>query len=221
MKQCEIKSLYDLKESLAGEKLAELTYPWEALPKIGEWIKELGQLLDLELYEKRGEDIWIAKNATIYPNSNIYGPTIIGENTEVRPGAFIRGNALVGNNCVVGNSTELKNVILFNKVQVPHYNYVGDSILGYMSHMGAGSITSNVKSDKTLVVVKDSSERIETGLKKVGSMLGDGVEVGCNSVLNPGTVIGKNTNIYPLSSVRGVIHENCIFKSADRICKKH
>lgn len=220
MKQCRIAALYSLEESIAGNKLSELTYPWEALPKIGEWIIELGEKLDPSLYDKKEDNIWIAKSAKIYPNANIYGPAIIGEETEVRPGAFVRGNALVGNHCVVGNSTELKNVILFNNVQVPHYNYVGDSILGYKSHMGAGSITSNVKSDKTLVVVKDEGSGIETGLKKFGAMLGDQVEVGCNSVLNPGTVIGKNTNVYPLSSVRGVIPENSIFKSPSNICEK-
>ena len=222
MKQCEIKNLYNLEQTMAKELLETMTYPWEVLPKIGEFIKKLGESLNPEIYEKReGEDIWIAKNAKIYPSANIYGPAIIGEETEVRPGAFIRGNALVGNKCVIGNSTELKNVILFNNVQVPHYNYVGDSILGYKSHMGAGSITSNVKSDKTLVIVKDGKKQIETGLKKFGAMLGDEVEVGCNSVLNPGTVIGKNTNIYPLSSVRGVIPEKSIFKDKDNIVIKN
>ena len=173
------------------------------------------------MYEKKGENIWIAKSAKIAPTASITGPVIIGEETEVRPGAFIRGNALVGNNCVVGNSTELKNVILFNNVQVPHYNYVGDSVLGYKSHMGAGSITSNVKSDKKLVVVKGSSEKWETGLKKFGAMLGDHVEVGCNSVLNPGTVIGRNSNVYPLTSVRGVIPSDSIVKSMDDIVEKY
>lgn len=220
MKQCEIRNLYSLEETIAKDKLMELTYPWEALPKIGAWIKELGETLDVDKYEKRGEDVWVAKSAKIFPNASIYGPAIIGEETEVRPGAFVRGNALVGNHCVVGNSTELKNVILFNNVQVPHYNYVGDSILGYKAHMGAGSITSNVKSDKTLVVVKDGEEKIETGLKKFGAMLGDQVEVGCNSVLNPGTVIGKQTNVYPLSSVRGVINANSIFKAPGNVCEK-
>ena len=171
------------------------------------------------MYEKKGEDIWIAKSAKIYPNNYIAGPCIIGENTEVRPGAFIRGKALVGNDCVVGNSTELKNVILFNHVQVPHYNYVGDSILGFYSHMGAGSITSNVKADKLPVVVKDaeSGERIETGLKKFGAMLGDHVEIGCNSVLNPGTVVGRGTNVYPTSCVRGVVSENSIWKNSGEV----
>ncbi len=220
MKQCKISELYDLAETLAKELMEKFTYPWEVLPEIGDFVCALGERLDPQIYEKKGENIWIAKSAKVYESANIYGPAIIGENTEVRPGAFIRGKVLVGNNCVVGNSTELKNVILFNNVQVPHYNYVGDSILGYKSHMGAGSITSNVKSDKTLVVVKSKDESIETGLKKFGAMLGDFVEVGCNSVLNPGTVIGRNTNIYPLSPVRGVIPANSIFKSQQDIVDK-
>jgi len=222
MENVKIENLYDLNETLAGEYLRGFTYPWEALGGIGELITGLGEKLDPGKYDKRGEDIWIAKSARIYENVGaITGPCIIGENTEVRPGAFIRGKALVGNDCVIGNSTELKNVIIFNHVQVPHYNYVGDSILGFCSHMGAGSITSNVKSDKTLVVVKDGEERIETGLKKFGAMLGDHVEVGCNSVLNPGTVIGRNTNIYPLSRVRGVIPCDSVYKDRDDIVKKH
>ena len=221
MENAKIINLYDLNETLAGEYLKGFTYPWEALKGIGELIPELGKKLDPEKYEYRGDSIWIAKSAKIHENVGaITGPCIIGENTEVRPGAFIRGKALVGNDCVIGNSTELKNVIIFNHVQVPHYNYVGDSILGFYSHMGAGSITSNVKSDKTLVVVKDGEERIETGLKKFGAMLGDHVEVGCNSVLNPGTVIGRNTNIYPLSRVRGVIPSDSIYKDGDEIVKK-
>ena len=220
MKQCEISSLYDLNKTQAAEVFAGCTYPWEVLPKIKDYILKLGESLDPAIYEQRGEQIWIAKSAKIYDNSNIYGPVIIGEETEVRPGAFIRGNAIVGNHCVVGNSTELKNVILFDNVQVPHYNYVGDSILGYKAHMGAGSITSNVKSDKTLVVIKGKEENMETGLKKVGAMLGDGVEIGCNSVLNPGTVIGRGTSVYPLSSVRGVIPGNCIYKDAEHIVER-
>ncbi|MGN0313131.1 MAG: UDP-N-acetylglucosamine pyrophosphorylase [Lachnospiraceae bacterium] len=220
MKQCEISSLYDLNKTQAAEVFAGCTYPWEVLPKIKDYILKLGESLDPAIYEQRGEHIWIAKSAKIYDNANIYGPVIIGEETEVRPGAFIRGNAIVGNHCVVGNSTELKNVILFDNVQVPHYNYVGDSILGYKAHMGAGSITSNVKSDKTLVVIKGKEEKMETGLKKVGAMLGDGVEIGCNSVLNPGTVIGRGTSVYPLSSVRGVIPENCIYKDAEHIVER-
>ena len=221
MKQCEISSLYDLNKTQAAEVFAGCTYPWEVLPKIKDYILKLGESLDPAIYEQRGEQIWIAKSAKIYDNSNIYGPVIIGEETEVRPGAFIRGNAIVGNHCVVGNSTELKNVILFDNVHVPHYNYVGDSILGYKAHMGAGSITSNVKSDKTLVVIKGKEEKIETGLKKVGAMLGDGVEIGCNSVLNPGTVIGRGTSVYPLSSVRGVITANSIYKDAEHIVERN
>ena len=221
MENAKIQNLYDLNETLAGEYLRGFTYPWEALSGIGELISELGKKLDPEKYEYRGDSVWIAKSARIYENVGaVIGPCIRGENTEVRPGAFIRGKALVGNDCVIGNSTELKNVIIFNHVQVPHYNYVGDSILGFYSHMGAGSITSNVKSDKTLVVVKDGNEEIATGLKKFGAMLGDHVEVGCNSVLNPGTVIGRNTNIYPLSRVRGVIPSDSIFKDGDEIVIK-
>ena len=220
MEECKIKNLYNLDETIAKELLENVTYPWEALPKIEEFIIELGKKLDTNIYEKKGENIWIAKSAKVAPTAYINGPVIIGEDAEIRHCAFIRGKAIVGNGAVVGNSTELKNVILFNKVQVPHYNYVGDSILGYKAHMGAGSITSNVKSDKKLVVVKNGTEKIETGLKKFGAMLGDNVEVGCNSVLNPGTVIGRNTNIYPLSSVRGVIKENSIYKNKNEIVKK-
>ena len=220
MENCKIKNLYNLEETMAKPLLEKLDYPWEALPKISEFIIELGNNLDKEIYEEKQENVWIAKTAKIYPTAYIKGPAIIGENAEIRHCAFIRGNAIVGNNAVVGNSTELKNVILFNNVQVPHYNYVGDSILGYKSHMGAGSITSNVKSDKKLVVVKSGEEKIETGLKKFGAMIGDNVEVGCGSVLNPGTVIGKNTNIYPLSSVRGVLPENSIYKKQNEIVEK-
>lgn len=220
MENCKIKNLYNLEETMAKPLLEKLEYPWEALPKISEFIIELGNSLDKEIYEEKQENVWIAKTAKIYPTAYIKGPAIIGENAEVRHCAFIRGNAIVGNNAVVGNSTELKNVILFNNVQVPHYNYVGDSILGYKSHMGAGSITSNVKSDKKLVIVKNGEEKIETGLKKFGAMIGDNVEVGCGSVLNPGTVIGKNTNIYPLSSVRGVVQENSIYKNQNEIVEK-
>ena len=220
MENCKIKNLYNLEETIAKSLLENLTYPWEALPKISEFIIELGSKLDKTIYELKGENIWIAKSANIYPTAFIKGPAIIGENAEVRHCAFIRGNAIVGNNTVVGNSTELKNVILFNNVQVPHYNYVGDSILGYKAHMGAGSITSNVKSDKKLVIVKDDNEKIETGLKKFGAMIGDNVEVGCGSILNPGSVIGKNTNIYPLSSVRGVVPANSIYKNKNEIVDK-
>ena len=217
-----IENLYDLNETLAGDYLKGFTYPWEALSGIGELILSLGEKLDPSIYEKKGDDIWIAKSAKIYPNNYIAGPCIIGENTEVRPGAFIRGKALVGNDCVVGNSTELKNVILFNHVQVPHYNYVGDSILGFYSHMGAGSITSNVKADKLPVVVRDpeTGERIETHLKKFGAMLGDHVEIGCNSVLNPGTVVGRNTNVYPTSCVRGIVNSSSIWKNSGEVIAK-
>ncbi len=223
MENAKIVNLYDLTQSIAGEYLAQFTYPWEALGGISDFIREIGPKLDPEVYEKRGEDIWVAKSATIAPTASLNGPLIIDEDVEVRQSAFIRGSAIVGKGSVVGNSTELKNVIIFNSVQVPHYNYVGDSILGYKSHMGAGSITSNVKSDKTLVVVKDkfdSGEEIETGRKKFGAMLGDHVEVGCNSVLNPGTVIGRDCNVYPLSSVRGVIPAEHIFKDAQHVVKK-
>lgn len=220
MNECKISNLYNLDETIAKKIFNGCEYPWEVLPKIKDFIIELGQTLSSEEYNKIGENIWIAKSATVAPTAYINGPTIIGKNAEIRHCAFIRGNAIVGEGCVVGNSTELKNVILFNKVQVPHYNYVGDSILGYRSHMGAGSITSNVKSDKKLVVVKDGTEKIETGLKKFGAMLGDNVEVGCGSVLNPGTVIGKNSNIYPLSSVRGVVAENSIYKKQGEIVNK-
>ena len=220
MKELEVKELYTLSETLAAPLLASVTYPWEALPKIGAFILELGATMSEEEYEKRGENIWIARSAKVAPTASITGPCIIGKDTEVRHCAFIRGNALVGDGAVVGNSTELKNVILFNKVQVPHYNYVGDSILGYKSHMGAGSITSNVKSDKLLVKVHTPEGDIETGIKKFGAMIGDEVEVGCGSVLNPGTVIGKNTNIYPLSSVRGVVPANSIYKKQGEVAEK-
>ncbi len=215
-----IKDLYDLNETIAAELFEGKEYPWEVLADIGDFILKLGNKLPKDEFTKKGDNIWIHKSVTIAPTATLNGPLIIDEGTEVRPGAFIRGKAIVGKNCVVGNSTELKNVVLFNTVQVPHYNYVGDSILGTHSHMGAGSITSNVKSDKTLVVVKDGDERIETGLKKFGAMLGDYVEVGCNSVLNPGTMIGRHTNVYPLSCVRGVIPENSIFKNKDEIVSK-
>lgn len=213
------KDLFQLEETLAKEWLEELTYPWEALPRIGSYILEIGSRLSKESYEQVGEDIWIARSAKVAPSASIIGPAIIGEGAEIRHCAFIRGNALVGAGAVVGNSTELKNVILFNQVQVPHYNYVGDSILGHRAHLGAGAITSNVKSDKTLVAVK-GEEVIETGLKKFGAMIGDGVEVGCGSVLNPGTVIGRNTQIYPLSSVRGVVESNCIYKNTKEVIKR-
>ncbi len=212
--------LFNMDETIAAGIFEGTTYPWEVLPKIGSFIKALGETLSPEEYEKQGEDIWIAKSAKVFDSAYIAGPCIIGKNTEVRQCAFIRGNALVGENCVIGNSTELKNVLLFNNVQVPHYNYVGDSILGYKSHMGAGSITSNVKSDKTPVTVAYEGERVETGLKKMGAILGNYVEVGCNSVLNPGTIIGSNSNVYPLSSVRGYVPGGSIFKDARRVVPK-
>ena len=217
----EIGELYTLEETIAGEVFQGVTYPWEVLSKIGDFIMALGNTLPEELYEKKGDNVWIARNAKVYPSACINGPAIIDEEAEVRHCAFIRGNAIVGKGAVVGNSTELKNVILFNKVQVPHYNYVGDSILGYRAHMGAGSITSNVKSDKTLVVVRAGEESLETGLKKFGAMLGDNVEVGCNSVLNPGTVIGRQANIYPTSMVRGFIPARSIYKRQGEIAEKY
>ncbi len=222
MKELEIKSMYSLEHSIVGDKLATLTYPWEALPKIKDWILEVGKTLSKDEYDEVSENVWIHKTAKVFDSAYIAGPTIIGPDTEVRQCAFIRGNALVGAGCVVGNSTELKNVIIFDNVQVPHYNYVGDSVLGYKSHMGAGSITSNVKSDKTLVHVKSEADGvdIDTGLKKFGAMLGDFVEVGCNSVLNPGTVIGSHSNIYPLSPVRGYVPANSIYKTGGAIVPK-
>ena len=220
MKGLTVGELYTLEETIAKEIFEGVTYPWEVLPKISSFILELGEKLSEEEYEKRGENWWIAKSAKVAPTAYINGPAIIGKDAEVRHCAFIRGNAIVGEGAVVGNSTELKNVILFNKVQVPHYNYVGDSILGYKSHMGAGSITSNVKSDKKLVVVKTPEENIETGMKKFGAMLGDEVEVGCGSVLNPGTVVGSHSNIYPLSSVRGYVPGGSIYKKQGEIVEK-
>lgn len=217
MEQFKIENLYTLSQTIAADIFEGIQYPWEVLPKIKDFIVELGNALPEEKYEKRGENIWIAKSATVFPSAYIAGPTIIDEEAEIRHCAFIRGNAIVGRGAVVGNSTELKNVILFNKVQVPHYNYVGDSVLGYKAHMGAGSITSNVKSDKTLVVAKSEDGYIETGLKKFGAMLGDMVEVGCNSVLNPGTVIGKNASVYPTSSVRGYIPPGSIYKDKGEV----
>ena len=220
MTEWRIEDLYDLKETIAVDIFEGLKFPWEVLPKIKDFIIKLGETLPEDRYERKGENIWIARSAKVFPSAYIAGPCIIDEDAEVRHCAFIRGSAIVGKGCVVGNSTELKNVILFNKVQVPHYNYVGDSILGFKAHMGAGSITSNVKSDKTLVVVKSDGENIETGLKKFGAMLGDNVEVGCNSVLNPGTVVGRSTNIYPTSCVRGYIPANSIYKDSSNIINK-
>lgn len=221
MKELTVKENYDLNETIAKELFEGVTYPWEVLPKIGEFIKRLGETLDPEEYEKRGEDVWVAKSAHVFESAYLHGPAIIGKNAEVRHCAFIRGNAIVGEGAVVGNSTELKNVVLFNKVQVPHYNYVGDSVLGYKAHMGAGSITSNVKSDKKLVKVHTPEKDLETGLKKFGAMIGDEVEVGCGSVLNPGTVIGKCSNIYPLSSVRSFVPANSIYKKQGEVAAKH
>ena len=215
-----IRELYDLDHTLAGKYLAQFTYPWEALAGIKEMIIRLGEGLDPEEYTQVSPQVWVHKTAAVAPTAYLGAPCIIGANTEVRHCAFIRGAALVGENCVVGNSVELKNVILFDHVQTPHYNYVGDSILGYYSHMGAGSITSNVKSDKSPVVVHGQGEDVPTGLKKMGAMLGDYVEVGCNSVLNPGTVIGRNSNVYPLSCVRGVVPEKSIWKTGGVVVRK-
>ena len=220
MEECKITNLYNLEETIAKELLQKATYPWEVLPQIKEFILEIGNKLDPEKYDKIDKNIWIAKTAKVAKTAYINGPVIIGENAEIRHCAFIRGSAIIGEGAVGGNSTELKNVILFNKVQVPHYNYVGDSILGYKAHMGAGSITSNVKSDKKLVIIKNKEAKLETGLKKVGAMIGDNVEVGCGSILNPGSIIGRNTNIYPLSSVRGVVKENSIYKNQNEIVEK-
>ena len=221
LEQMTIKELLDTSHTIAEKLFDGQVYPWEVLPKISSFILELGASLSEEEYEKRGENIWIAKSAKVASTAHISGPAIIGKNAEIRHCAFIRGNAIVGEGAVVGNSTELKNVVLFNKVQVPHYNYVGDSILGYKSHMGAGSITSNVKSDKKPVVVKTLRGNIETGMKKFGAMIGDEVEVGCGSVLNPGTVVGPHTNIYPLSSVRGFVPKNSIYKKQGEIAEKY
>lgn len=215
----EIKDLFDLTHTIAGDYLAGFTYPWEALAGIKELILELGPKLGDE-YEEVRPEVWVHKTANVFPSAYLGSPCIVGANTEVRHCAFVRGSAIIGENCVVGNSVELKNVILFDNVQTPHYNYVGDSILGYKSHMGAGSITSNVKSDKSLVVIKNGDEVVETDRKKVGAMLGDFVEVGCNSVMNPGTVIGRNSNVYPVSSVRGVVPANSIVKTGGVVVHK-
>ena len=214
------ENLLNLDATIAKELFDGVNYPWEVLPNISGYILEIGKKLPKEEYTQIGDDIWIHKTAKVFESAYIHGPVIICKDAEIRHCAFIRGNAIVGEGAVVGNSTELKNVILFNKVQVPHYNYVGDSILGYKSHMGAGSITSNVKSDKKLVVVHNGEENIETGIKKFGAILGDNVEVGCNSVLNPGTVVGRNSNIYPTSCVRGVIPENSIHKNNGTVIRK-
>jgi NDP-sugar pyrophosphorylase family protein len=220
MNNVKIADLYDLSHTAAKDYLSRFTYPWEALKGISSFIIELGRTLSPDEYDNPSENVWVHKTAKVFPTAYLGAPCIIGAGTEVRHGAFVRGSALVGENCVVGNSVELKNVILFDNVQTPHYNYVGDSILGYKSHMGAGSITSNVKSDKTNVVIKSDDEHLETGIKKIGAMLGDFVEVGCNSVLNPGTVIGRNSNIYPTSCVRGVIPADCIYKTGGVVVHK-
>lgn len=217
MQQLEIKNLFDLKHTIAKELFEGVTYPFEVLPLIRDFIVKLGESLPADVFEKRGDDIWVAKSAVVAPTASLNGPLIIDEGAEIRHCAFIRGSAIVGKNAVVGNSTELKNVVLFDNVQVPHYNYVGDSILGYKSHMGAGSITSNVKSDKTLVEIRTGEEKIKTGLKKMGAVLGDEVEVGCGSILNPGTVVGPHTNIYPLSSVRGYVPGGSIYKKQGEV----
>lgn len=220
MEQAKISNLYDLEQTIAKDLFEGATYPWEVLGKISGFIRELGPKLDADRFEQRGEDIWVAKSANVAPTAFLNGPLIIDEEAEIRHCAFVRGSAIVGRGCVIGNSTELKNVVIFNSVQVPHYNYVGDSVLGYKSHMGAGSITSNIKSDRTVVVIKDQTKQLETGLKKIGAMLGDYVEVGCNSVLNPGTIVGRGSNIYPLSSVRGVIPANSIYKNRGEVAEK-
>lgn len=221
MEQCNINTMYDLTKTIAAFYMKTAQYPWELLEGLSDYIKMLGDTLDPEIFEKKGEDIWVAKSANVAPTACLNGPLIIDEEAEIRHCAFIRGSVIVGKHAVVGNSTELKNVILFDRVQVPHYNYVGDSILGYKAHMGAGSITSNVKSDKTLVVIKDGSKQLLTNRKKVGAMLGDEVEIGCGSVLNPGTVIGPHTNVYPLSMVRGVVPAHSIYKKQNEIVKKN
>ena len=216
-----IKDLYDLEQTKAAKYLEQFTYPWEALAGISDFIIELGKSLPADEYDEVSENVWIAKDAKVFKSASITGPCIIGHKTEVRQCAFIRGSALIGDNCVVGNSTEIKNVIIFNNSQVPHYNYVGDSILGFHAHMGAGSITSNVKADNKNVVVKNEGEMLETGRRKVGAMLGDYADIGCGSVLNPGVVIGRHTNVYPLSCVRGVVPPNSIYKGKDNIVEKY
>lgn len=221
MEECKIVNLYNLNKTIAKELLENYIYPWEVLPNIESFILKIGKELNKEEYNQIKDTVWIHKTAKVYESAYIGENCIIGKNAEIRHCAFIRKNAIIGEETVVGNSTELKNVILFDNVQVPHYNYVGDSILGYKAHMGAGSITSNVKSDKKNIVIKSKNEKIETGLKKIGAMIGDNVEIGCGTVLNPGTIIGKNTNVYPLSSVRGIIKENSIYKNKNEIVKKY
>lgn len=215
------KNLFDFSKTIAKPLLESVEYPWEALPKIKDFIIELGKTLDPDVYEQRAENVWVAKSATVFDSAYLGGPLIICENAEVRQCAFIRGSAIIGRGAVVGNSTEVKNSILFDGVQTPHYNYIGDSILGYKAHTGAGTITSNLKSDKSLVTVMYNGKKIETNVKKFGAMLGDFVEVGCNSVLNPGSVVGRNTNIYPLSFVRGYVPENSIYKRLGEVAEKY
>lgn len=217
MEKLMIKNLFDLDKTIAKDLFEGAVYPWEVLPKIKEFIVKLGNTLAPEIYEKRGEDIWVAKSAKVAPSAYLGGPLIICENAEIRHCAFIRGSAIVGAGAVVGNSTELKNAVLFDGVQVPHYNYVGDSILGYKAHTGAGAITSNLKSDKKLVTVMCDGEKVETGVKKFGAMLGDFADIGCNSVLNPGTVVGRGTRVYPLSMVRGYVPEYSIYKNRNEV----
>ena len=220
MARIKVNDLFSLDKTIAASVFDECVYPWEILPKLKSFITELGNTLDPMLFDKKSDDVWIAKSAKVMPSAYITGPCIIDENAEIRHCAFIRGSAIIGKDAVVGNSTEVKNALIFDSVQIPHYNYVGDSVLGYKSHLGAGAITSNVKADKTLVKIGDDDKRIETGLKKFGALVGDGVEVGCGSVLNPGTIIGKNSNIYPLSSVRGTIPADSIYKKHGDIGKK-
>ena len=220
MEKLTVKKLYDLDHTIAKDLFLSITYPWEALSKIKDFILELGATLDSEKFDRIADDIWVAKSAKIAPSASLNGPLIIDEDAEVRHCAFIRGSAIVGKNAVVGNSTELKNCVLFDNVQVPHYNYVGDSIYGYKSHTGAGVIASNLKSDKSLVTVMCDGEKVETNVKKFGAMIGDFVEVGCNSVMNPGTVIGRNSNVYPLSFVRGYVEENSIYKRLGEVAEK-
>ena len=220
MESIKIKNLFSLENSEAAPLLEKYEYPYEVLPHISDFILEYGKTLDKNKFDDKGNGIYIAKSATVAPTASITGPCIIGENSEVRHCAYIRGSAFIGKNCVIGNSSEIKNVIIFNNVQVPHYNYVGDSILGYRSHMGAGSITSNIKSDRTPVKIRVGNEVIETGMRKIGAFLGDFVEIGCGSVMNPGTIVGKNTNVYPLSMVRGYIPENSIYKNQGEVAKR-
>lgn len=221
LKKLEISELLDLKETIAAELFEGATYPWEVLSKISDFIVEFGSKLPKDAYDDLGDNVWVSKTAKIAPTAFIAGPTIIGHNTEVRHCAYIRGKALVGNDCVIGNSTELKNSVLFNKVQVPHFNYVGDSVLGYHTHLGAGAITSNVKADNSNVTVTCEGNKIETGVRKFGVVLGDGADIGCNSVLNPGTVVGRNSNVYPLSMVRGYVAANSIYKRQGEVVEKY